>query len=103
MILQVTGLGAARARVVRGVIGTFLPPRLDRLQGRLRGEGPGLYRERLADLQERTDAHATKQRDPGAEPVDRSKKSLSLVKVLPDGLNEKIVPKPNCPPEPIVP
>jgi hypothetical protein len=46
------------------------PPSSDRLQGRLRGEGPGLYLERLADLHEGADAHATQEQDLGAEPLD---------------------------------
>jgi hypothetical protein len=44
-------------------------PSLDRLQGDLRGEGPSLYLERLANLQDGADAHATKQQDLGAEPL----------------------------------
>jgi hypothetical protein len=43
---------------------------LDRFQGDLRGEGPGPNLERLADLHDGADAHATKQQDPGAESVD---------------------------------
>src|SRR5687768_8299580 len=45
-------------------------PSLDRRQGLFGGEGSGLYRNRLAHLHERTDAHAFEQPDPGAEPLD---------------------------------
>jgi hypothetical protein len=45
-------------------------PSLDRLEGRLRGKGPGSYLKRLADLHEGPDAHAAQQQDLGAEPLD---------------------------------